>query len=492
MTTELILAVAGAVVLGLALRRPIGRWLVAQTRPAPRLFSKVARLSLKGQTADPAALRQQPSFRVVNWPALGPMPEAVVRNPVRRLFLKGMRGTFSAAMNLLRTADRGAEPDDVRRAAVRYFGEPLVATVPAPHPDDLSVARLYEQVTVAGFYHVRPNAEGTHSLDLQFLREYPVRTGAYACGGEAVIDMRAGKVLHLITPEDRLVEPGHPEFALESLRFRSTLFQWLTIGPHSAWCHGVVGPKLFLATYALPEAHPLRELLRPFVFKVHENASRAKVTVFGKAGVLSNTGSLSEVSVQALISRGAFCAEVKTPKQLCMPPDLRANVEPLWDTMLALANGFQTEFSVSEDDPHVRAFRAFVAVHIHPDFRTRSLAEIIAFCLFTNSVSHHLWGHIHYGTTDPRYVSGMTRNIGRTDEASLMQVAEPLEISMLRLGVIVSTRRQVVKLSSNLALSTDNPRAQALFAAFGEQIRAIEDGAPSSLQFDRLASSGMV
>jgi hypothetical protein len=483
---------AGVAAVGVAVRGPAGRWLAARVRPAPRLFSMVTRLSLNGQTADPAALRQRPSFREVTWPALGPMPEAVVRNPARRLFLKGMRGTFSAAMNLLKPVDRCRGPEEVRAAAVRYFGERFVDTAPAPRAADLSTERLYEQVTVAGFYHVRPAAGGTHSLDLQFLREYPVRAGAYPCGGEAVIDMRSGTFLHLVTPEDRVVAPGDPTFALEALRFRSSLFQWLTIGPHSAWCHGVVGPKLFLATYALPEPHPLRELLRPFVFKVHENVSRAKVTVFGKAGVLSNTGSLTPESVGALIARGAYCAEVKTPKQMCMPPDLRANVEPLWDAVLGLAHGFLTAYSVGDDDPHVRAWRAFVAAHIHPEFRTRPLAEVIAYCLFTNSVAHHLWGHIHYGTTDPRYVSGMTRNVGAGGAADLMTVAEPLEISMLRLGVIISTRRQVVKLSGDLARSTDDPRARGLFEAFAGRVRTTEAAAPGSLQFDRIASSGMV
>ena len=112
-----------------------------------------------------------------------------------------------------------------------------------------------------------------------------------------------------------------------------------------------------------------------------------------------------------------------------MPPYLRAVVQPLWDAMLALVKEFLTEFSVGEDDPHVRAFQAFFAVNISPDFRDLPLSDLIAYCLFTSTVAHHLWGHIFPGTTDPRYVSVYARAGSATDEAALMDIAEPVEWS---------------------------------------------------------------
>jgi hypothetical protein len=485
--------IAGVMVLMLVWGGSFVQWFAALTRLAPRSFAAVARLSLAGQTSDPAAMRNPPNFRVATWPALGLMPEAVIRNPVRRVFLQGVRSMFEATMDLPRSEERGREPDDVRKYAARYFPEPLLATVPAPRRDDLSAERLYEQVSVTGFYHMRPNGDGTHSLDLQFLRDYPVREGASRCGGEAVVDLSAGRFLRLVTPEDQVVTPGDPRFALESLRFRCSLFDWLTIVPHSAWSHGIVGPKFFLATHSLPEKHPMRELLRPFGFKVHENVFRAKVTVFGRAGaLLGGVLALKPTSVQALVARGAYCTEIKTPAQMHMPAYLRAIVEPLYDTMLALGRRFVNEFSVSDDDPHVCDWRAFVAANIHPSFRELPLPEIIAYCLFNNSVSHHLWGHLHYGSTDPRYVSMVTRPTGATDEAGLMAVSEPLLMSILRIGVIISTRRQVVKLSGNLGVSTDDRRVKAILDEFAEKVRVVENVAPASLELDRLASSGMV
>jgi hypothetical protein len=395
-------------------------------------------------------------------------------------------------MALPRNDDRCRDPNELRQFASRYFSEKLLASVPTPRQEDLSAERLYEKVSVAGFYHLRPNTDGTHSLDLQYLRDYPVRDGSFVCGGEAVIDLRAGKFVHLVTPEDLVVTPGDTRFAVEAFRFRSTLFQWRTIVPHSAWCHGIVGPKIFLATHALPETHPLRELLRPFVFKVHENVRRSRMSVFGKTGVLSNVGSLAPDSVQALIAHGAYRTEIKNPAQMHMPAYLRAIVEPVWDALQSLVNGFLTEFSISDDDPHVRAWRAFVAAHIHPDFRTLPLSEILTFCIFTNSLAHHLWGHIFNGSSDPRYISTMTRVTKATDEAGLMEATETRDYSVLRLSVIISVNRQVVKLFSNLAASTDDPRAKALFEEFFRRVSPVEKAAPEFLDLAHVATSGMI
>ena len=92
-----------------------------------------------------------------------------------------------------------------------------------------------------------------------------------------------------------------------------------------------------------------------------------------------------------------------------MPPYLRAVVGQLWDALVALVNGFLAEFSISEDDPHVKAFRGYFAVNISPDFYDLPLSDLIVYCLFTSSVSHHLWGHIFPGMSDLRYVAVLWR-----------------------------------------------------------------------------------
>jgi hypothetical protein len=140
----------------------------------------------------------------------------------------------------------------------------------------------------------------------------------------------------------------------------------------------------------------------------------------------------------------------------------------------------------------VRTWRAFVAAHIHPDFRTLPLSEILTYCLFTNSLAHHLWGHIFNGTTDPRYISTKTRYTTATDEASLMEATEPRDYSILRLAVIISVNRQVVKLFSNLAPSTDDHRAQALFEEFSRKVSPVEKAAPAFLDLGHVATSGMI
>ena len=103
----------------------------------------------------------------------------------------------------------------------------------------------------------------------------------------------------LVTPEDKIVTPDDPRFTLEAFRFRSILFQWVTIGPHSTWCHGMVAPKLFLDLTRASGDPPAPRVPKPFVFKVHENAGRSNVTVFGKTGVLWNVGAMTPTATQA-------------------------------------------------------------------------------------------------------------------------------------------------------------------------------------------------
>ena len=469
----------------------VARWVEAYVNPLPRVWSTLVRLSFKGQTKDPAAMRERPAFKVETWPIVGPMPIAS-RTPVKNALFNVGHTALKSALAMPRNESRGREPDDVHKLAERYFGKSLMQIMPPKHQHDLSPERLYEQVTVSGFYHVRPNNDGTHSLDLQFLRDYPVRSGASLCGGEAVVDLKGGRLLRLVTPEEIAITPDDPRFEVEALRFRSSLFQWVTIVPHSSWCHGMVAPKLFLAAYALPETHPLREFLRPFVFKVHENAGRSNVTVFGRTGVLWNVGAMTPTATQALSVRSVNSIEIRKPAQLHMPPYLRSILEPLWDAMDALVKGFLVEFSIDDDDPHMRAFRSFAAVNIHNDFHHLPLSCIIVYCMFTSTVAHHLWGHIFPGTTDPRYVSVYARNSRATDKGALMTMAEPIEWTIVRVGVVLSTRREVVRLSEQLDVSVDDPRIKSLFREFSEKIRAVVQEAPPLLELTRVATSGML
>ena len=51
----------------------LARWLEANVNPLPHVWATLVRLSFKGQTTDPVALRQRP-IRVETWPIVGPMP----------------------------------------------------------------------------------------------------------------------------------------------------------------------------------------------------------------------------------------------------------------------------------------------------------------------------------------------------------------------------------------------------------------------------------
>jgi len=320
---------------------------------------------------------------------------ATVRGAGATLRRLAVTAAYLGAWALPRHADQHASAEDAARAALRYFGADLMRSVPPCHPDDLTASRLYDQVTVGGFHDLKPVAgddPALHELDLDFLGAYELKPGCARAGGRAVVSFRERRVVRLVAPDGRVVTPdGDPDaFAVAAFEFRSHLFQWLTIGPHSAWCHGVVGPKLFLATHGLPAGHALRTLLVPFVFDVHRNLLRAKMTVFNDTGVLCVVGSFTSAAVRRMIADCRATMPVKLIHELAMPDDVRGVMEPLWFSIRKLVEEFTARMGVDEAaDPHVRRFKAFLAEHVNARLGRVSLVDALTYALFTNSASHH-------------------------------------------------------------------------------------------------------
>ena len=62
----------------------------------------------------------------------------------------------------------------------------------------------------------------------------------------------------------------------------------------------------------------------------------------------------------------------------------------------------------------------------------------------------------------------------------------------MRVGVCLSIRREVVKLSEHLEVATDDPRIKSLLREFTERVRSVERVAPPFLELGRIATSGML
>ena len=453
-----------------------------------RFFAKMVTASLQGQTSDVRAIRTPPDFRVEVWPNMGEMPVPNINDRTLALRIAAFRVAFEQLQKLPRPSRRWPSIEVADRAARELYGA-LFPAVAVPDPTDLSDWRLFEQITVGGFYDLQAQDDGTHCLDLRFLTDFPVRDGFLPYGGQAFVDFERKEVVSLTTAEGRTFRPGDRGWGFAACRFRASLFAYLTFIPHSVWSHGIVAPKLFIATHRLPQAHPLHTLLRPFVHDVHKNVARAKITVFGATGVLTAASCFTDASVQLLLVRGQSHMAVKLLDELALPDDLREQLTPTWEALRTCAQGFIDTFSISDDDPLIAEFHRYLALNVHARLADLPLVDVITYLVFTSTVAHHLWGHIYYGTTDPTYVSGTVRP--RWHESAMIECCEPADVTLMRLGVIVSVRREYIKLASDFGCTTDDEQAKRLFAELADTLRRNEQR-DARHRIERVASSGML
>lgn len=456
-----------------------------------RLFAFMVRKSMDRQTSDPQAACERPNFHVEIWPDFGPMPIAKIPSKFLAAFAKLVTLTHRMLLKLPQKRESWRTIDEAIVTTRKIYGKVYPEDVMKPNPEDLSNERLYEQTVVSGFYHLKANPDATHSLDLNVLTNYDVQQGLYPYGGVITISYRDRSVLHIVSPEGKTVRPGDADWALQTLRFRTSFFAYLTLVPHSAWIHGMMSPKLFLATQQLPENHPLAILLKPFVYDVHKNTGRAKTTVFSESGVSNVASALTTASTQSLMVNSRKLLEVKLFDELTFPDDLRAQIYPIWEAIHNCVSQFIEKLNIREDEA-VKQWRRFLSTNVNQRLEELPLADAVTYLLFTSTVAHHMWGHIFHGTNDPTYVSALNRIPPNGSAGNLLDAAEPVHVTLLRAGVISSIRREHIKLASNLSCTTTDPEARQIFYSFFERMDQIVKHADSSLRFDRLPVSGML
>lgn len=465
-------------------------------RPTSTLFVMLAKLSLVEKPPTVQSMLWEPDYHAEHWDSLGLVPIANIRDLKKKVKVSLFKSIYNQFLDYPPNLDGFSSPAEVVQFTKPYFGD-VFNRIPVPQSDDLSIEKLYEQIVVAGFYDLQPKISSDdqplYSLDLQFLRDFPVKEWCYPCGGEAVISLDKRKVLFLISPEGQQVFPTDDEWALESFRFRSSLFQYCTVTPHSTFCHGVLGSKAFLAVYRLSEDHPLRTLLRPFVHDVDKNMSRAGFAVFNETGVLKLAGAFTYEGIQGLIARGRHDIQIKLLNELHLDQQVRKEIEPVWDAIQSLVTNFIEQKGISELDPEVREFKHFFVTNVDEQLNQLDLALTLTYVIFAMTVGHHLWGHIHYGSTDPRNVSAATRRVKNTvtTEEELYQVTESKDVGLLRMAVIVSTNRPHVKLSSDFSPTTTDPIAQNIFRSFHERMTILENEPHELIRLEDIGCSVM-
>lgn len=128
------------------------------------------------------------------------------------------------------------------------------------------------------------NGEDAFVLSMEAHGQYPVRSGFASYGGDAHLTTE-GCISH-IHRMGRDISPEHREWAHVRFLFRSTALAFTTIMDHLVRAHYLVSNGLALAAYRhLSIDHPLRNFLKPFLFR---------------------TGAINHGALQSLIPRGAL------------------------------------------------------------------------------------------------------------------------------------------------------------------------------------------
>jgi len=368
----------------------VARWL----RPVPRLFSAAVRSSLADQTSDPRAVRDVPNYRVEVWtaprPLFGRMPTARSATPLEWLKVNAFKFAYNLVMKLPPNLDVASSAQESARITNAILHHELADMVDEIDERDLDADRLYEMVVVNGFDSMRTRPDGLLEYDLSFLEKYEVQPSSYPLGGKVVISQKDRRVVSVQNPGRPLVTPRDAAFRKEAFLFRASLFQWMTAVPHSTWCHGMVGPKLFLAVYETPEGHPIRTLFAPFVLDVHKNVARASFTVFGPNGVVFKAGGFSPKGVKELLDDGVRRFNVVLPTEMDLPDEIKGPILQAWDALLALCRDGFRELGVRDDDPAVRHFHDVLAKELHPRLGELPATDAAAACIFIGAVSHQV------------------------------------------------------------------------------------------------------
>lgn len=455
-------------------------------------FSVMVKESLIGTNSEIKNINKNIPDRLVTevWPNVGEMPIYEVKSIFKRMKLFVFINLFRIALKFP-TNRKWRSVEEAVAGGNQVYGENLFSYVPDSDKEHFTLAHLYEMCVIGGFYHLQRVNDDELVLDLSFLEHYPIQNGKDRYGGKIYLSEKDRTVKYLVTPEKDKIEPSDKKWEKEAMRFRSTMFAYLTYVPHTLWCHGFVGPKFYTATHSLPKDHPLFTLLKPFVHDVNKNVTRSKITVFGDTGVLTTTTALTKEGHAMIMKQGKNTMSVKLLNELVLDPEVRAAIEPIWNALMTMASDYVAQFDILDRDVNVKAFRDYIADNIDPGFRRLSLPQLITYLIFTSTVSHHLWGHLYYGTTDVRYVSTNV-SVPKGDEPNLFDIAEPTDSTMFRFGVIISTRRAFIKLSADFSSTTSNPKAKDIFTAFSQKIRAHVDDSQKMFRLDLVASSGML
>ncbi len=195
--------------------------------------------------------------------------------------------------------DRFASPEVAAAELRDQFGERLSTLVSWGDPTtDAALARFVAQGLAA---HRVERRQEDLVVDLEHLLDYEVRPGFARYGAKLVMDQRFRPLR--IERGGHSYAPGHKQWELAKLWFRSAVALEVTVRDHAVQCHLMISNAgVIAARGTLSPNHPLRRLLLPFQFRTPTINRDGLLTLIGERAIFHRLFALQWPALQRLYS----------------------------------------------------------------------------------------------------------------------------------------------------------------------------------------------
>ena len=313
-----------------------------------------------------------------------------------------------------------------------------------------------------GAHRVERRADGRFVLQMDDLASLAVRPGMARYGGDALIS--ADGHTEGIRFGDRLIEPNSAEWAHASFVFRTSTLVKVTVADHLGFTHFGLSNALALATRRwLAPTHPLRCLLKPFIFRTPAINHASLYTLIPRGALVHRASALQWSSLQALY-RGVFQVPPLEPVDAYLrvkgmhPGELSAEQQlrsPFSVDGLAfqhaltdfLADAFDRSPALrgAFDGEHRRQTRAWLSglgetlpIDL-PNLGADTLQQLLSGILFVVSGLHSHVGHVAPYIRHPGFAAGrVLEGAVVSDRQNSMQMAIVVAATGLQVPVIAA------------------------------------------------------
>ncbi len=183
--------------------------------------------------------------------------------PARELL---MSRALNWALPLRDPDARWASPDEARASMAREFAGMIRPRVDWRAPLSDEALALFVRQGLAAHLLTRDEGGEGYRVDLLAMRRYPTRRGLQPYGARLRLSPALEPVA--IDWEGSTRRPGGVDWEVAKLVFRASVAAIVTIRDHALYCHFKVANAACVATRgSLAPAHPVRLLLRPFLYR---------------------------------------------------------------------------------------------------------------------------------------------------------------------------------------------------------------------------------